>query len=128
MSQSYIKPLFEDAWDTFQLRMIQVGGNKRFFDFMKEYQKEREPIEKKYSSSAAVFYRKMLCDQAKGKPITEIPPARNATELAERTANQTATFFKDANEKYQIADKASELTEKTKLGIKSLWAKATGNE
>ena len=70
----------------------------------------------------------MLCDQARGKSITEIPPARNAAELAERTANTTATFFKETNEKYQIADKASDLADKTKAGILSLWAKATGKD
>ena len=67
---------------------------------MREYQKERDPIEKKYSSSAAEFYRKMLCDQAKGKQVTEIPPARNTAELAERTYEKSSTFFKETNEKY----------------------------
>ena len=62
MNQSYIKQLFSESWDSFQLRMVQVGGNKRFFEFMKEYEKERESISKKYSSNCANFYRRMLCE------------------------------------------------------------------
>ena len=124
MHESYIKPVFSSSWDTFQLRVVQVGGNKRFFDFIKEYQKERDPIEKKYSSNASNFYRKMLSDQAQGKQVKELPPARNASEVAERTTN----YIRNVDEKYQLTDKANELTAKTKQGILNLWAKATGKD
>ena len=124
MHESYIKPVFSSAWDTYQLRVVQVGGNKRFFDFIKEYQKERDPIEKKYSSNASNFYRKMLCDQAQGKEVKDLPPARNASEVAERTAN----YLRNVDEKYQIADKANDLAGKTKQGILNLWNKATGKD
>ena len=56
--QSYVKALFEDAWDNFQINCVQAGGNKRFFEFMREYGKERDPIHKKYDSSPALFYRR----------------------------------------------------------------------
>lgn len=58
--QCYIKPLFEDSWDRFQLSMIKIGGNKRFFEFMREYGKEREPITKKYNNYASKYYSKMM--------------------------------------------------------------------
>ena len=48
MFSSYIKPLFQESWDGFQLRMVAIGGNKRFFEFLREYGKERDAIEKKY--------------------------------------------------------------------------------
>ena len=51
--QSYIKPLFSDAWDNFQIACVQFGGNKRFFEFLREYGKERDVLTKKYDSAAA---------------------------------------------------------------------------
>jgi len=55
-----VKPLFEDAWDTFQVTCVQVGGNKRFFEFLREYGKERDPVQRKYDSSVAHYYRRRL--------------------------------------------------------------------
>ena len=71
-----------EGYDTFQLEMIRIGGNKRFFEFLREYGKEREPINKKYATAAAVYYRKKLCFEAKNQEFTEPPPAKNAQELA----------------------------------------------
>ena len=78
MYMSYVKPLFDEAWDNFQLNMIKVGGNKRFFEFLKEYGKEREPINKKYDNSASMFYRRKLCAQSKNLPFSEPAPSKNA--------------------------------------------------
>ena len=78
MFQSYVKPLFTEAWDGFQLRCVQIGGNKKFFEFLKEYGKERDPIPKKYSSNAANYYRRKLCYEAKNIEFTEAPPPKSA--------------------------------------------------
>ena len=128
MSQCYIKEVFSDSWDTFQLRMVQVGGNKRFFEFMREYGKERETIVKKYGSTAAAFYRRMLCTQAKGKPVTELPPARTATELAHRTAGSAVKFMDETDAKYDISGKANEIGERAKAGFMSLFNKVKGDK
>ena len=37
MHECYIKQIFSESWDTFQLRSVEVGGNKRLFDFLAEY-------------------------------------------------------------------------------------------
>ena len=37
MHECYIKQVFGECWDTFQIRVVEVGGNKRFFDFLAEY-------------------------------------------------------------------------------------------
>ena len=104
--------------------MVEVGGNKRFFEFLKEYNKEREPINKKYNSTAAMYYKRVLSSNATGKPVTERAPPRNAEEFAKRTTEDTAKFFSEANEKYEISQKAAVVTQKTKEGIMSLWGKA----
>jgi ADP-ribosylation factor GTPase-activating protein 1 len=31
----YIKTIFVDTWDTYQIKIIQAGGNKRLWDFFK---------------------------------------------------------------------------------------------
>ena len=126
MFQSYVKPLFTEAWDGFQLRMVQIGGNKKFFEFLKEYGKEREPIPKKYATNAAVYYRKKLCAEAKNQEFIEPAPAKNAQEYAERTMQNTQAWAKDVDEKYAVQQKANEVAAATKAGVASLWAKVSG--
>lgn len=91
---------------------------------MREYGKERDPISKKYDSSAAKFYRTRLCAQAKNLPFSDIPPAKSATEFADRTAKKANAAWQDANEKYQISEKTSAAATATKQGFMSLWGKA----
>ena len=125
MFQSYVKPLFTEAWDNFQLQMVQKGGNQKFFVFLREYGKEREPIPKKYTSAAAIYYRKKLCFEAKGLEFNEAPPAKNAQELTERTLASTSNWAKDVDSKYEVQAKAQDLAQKTKAGVASLWGKIT---
>ena len=101
-----------------------MGGNQRFFEFLRDYGKERDPINKKYDSSAAHFYRKKLCAQAKNVPFTEIPPAKSATEYADRTAKKANAAWTEANEKYQISEKTSAAATSAKAGIMSMWGRA----
>ena len=72
--------------------MVQIGGNKRFYDFLREYGKERDPIGKKYSSTPAQYYRRMLCAQAKNKPFKEEAPAKSAADFANKTLDKTGAF------------------------------------
>ena len=67
---SYIKRL-DEVWDPYQLKVTELGGNKPFYDFMSEYEKERAPISKKYKSDAAAYYRKMLHFKCRGVPLEE---------------------------------------------------------
>ncbi len=127
----YIKAL-EEVWDPFQLKVADVGGNKAFYEYMRDYEKEREPIAKKYKNDAAYYYKKLLYSKAVGEELTEIPPPKNAKELAERTAKDaqqtiakgvaaTSEFFKETDEKYQIKQKTLEAAEKAKNSLFSLF-------
>lgn len=61
MDRSYIKPIFGDAWDSYQIKVVQLGGNKRLWDFLKQYNGlEQKPVNTKYTSSAASYYRRMI--------------------------------------------------------------------
>ena len=37
MDKSYVKNIFEDLWDTYQMQVVTLAGNKAFWDFLKEY-------------------------------------------------------------------------------------------
>ena len=131
MYESYIKPAFEECWDQFQLQMVLQGGNKKFYEFMKTYEKEREPILKKYTTNAAIYYRRKLCFQAKNMPFDELPPPRNAQEAAERAGKfvqnagvKVGQFFNDADQKYKIGEKTSAMAVSTKQAFIGLFNKA----
>ena len=117
MHECYIKPIFGECWDTFQIRVVEVGGNKRFFDFLAEYQKERDIISAKYCSNSANYYRRMLATWVQGKRFDEERPARNWSE-----------YVNKKNEQYQISDKASTAYESASAGIASLWSKVAGTD
>ena len=87
---------------------MQIGGNKAFYEFLRDYGKERETIVKKYNTDAAKFYRKSICFRARNLPLDEKAPPKNAQEAAERAAEetvriskegwkQTATFFSETD-------------------------------
>lgn len=131
MYECYIKNVFDECWDTFQLQNVNNGGNKRFYEFMKGYEKEREPILKKYTASAALYYRKKLCCTTMKQQFNDEAPPRNAQEAAERagkavtkTAAQVGTFLSDANQKYRVEEKASAAASATKNAFVGLFNKA----
>lgn len=60
--------------------MVKIGGNKRFYEFLKEYGKERDDIKQKYTGTPAIYYRKKLNAQVMNKPFSEALPAKSAQE------------------------------------------------
>eukprot|EP00352_Strombidinopsis_acuminata_P004801 CAMPEP_0176367010 /NCGR_PEP_ID=MMETSP0126-20121128/21580_1 /TAXON_ID=141414 ORGANISM="Strombidinopsis acuminatum, Strain SPMC142" /NCGR_SAMPLE_ID=MMETSP0126 /ASSEMBLY_ACC=CAM_ASM_000229 /LENGTH=65 /DNA_ID=CAMNT_0017724659 /DNA_START=288 /DNA_END=485 /DNA_ORIENTATION=+ len=64
---SLTKPIFDEAWDPYQMKIAEIGGNKRLYDFLAEYKKEKEPqIWEKYATDAAKWYRNKLSAEARG--------------------------------------------------------------
>ena len=85
MDKSYVKPIFGDLWDSYQLKMVQLGGNKRLWEFFKQYTGlEQKPFNYKYTSSAAAYYRRKLSHEALGRPFDEKEPPKNAEEFIDR--------------------------------------------
>ena len=108
-----------------------LGGNKKFYEFMREYNKEREPILKKYQTSPALYYRKKLCFSAKNQAFDELPPPKNAQEAAERAgktiangAVQVGGFLAEQESKYQVSQKATAMAASTKNAFMGLFNKA----
>jgi len=58
-----------DSWKPVQLRMMELGGNRRFEAFLRFHQiPEDMPIREKYMTRAAEWYRENLLAEALGNP------------------------------------------------------------
>ena len=75
--QAYIKSLFTEVWDPYQLTIAQIGGNQKFYEFLQPYNKEKLSIMEKYNSSACKWYAKKIAFEAKGIEFKETQPAHN---------------------------------------------------
>ena len=57
---SSVRSLRLDSWNEKQLKCMSVGGNKKFREFMSQYDLDQETIDYKYKTQAAEFYRKKV--------------------------------------------------------------------
>eukprot|EP00350_Pseudokeronopsis_sp_OXSARD2_P012397 CAMPEP_0170542248 /NCGR_PEP_ID=MMETSP0211-20121228/1737_1 /TAXON_ID=311385 /ORGANISM="Pseudokeronopsis sp., Strain OXSARD2" /LENGTH=84 /DNA_ID=CAMNT_0010845251 /DNA_START=347 /DNA_END=601 /DNA_ORIENTATION=+ len=82
-----IKSLFEEHWDDYQLRSVsfEFGGNKPFFDVLKEYNISNVPMHEKYKKPAASYYQRKHQAMIEGKQFIEAPPAKDWNEAIHRT-------------------------------------------
>ena len=136
MGASYIKTLNE-VWDPYQLRTVQIGGNKALYEFLRDYGRERDEIDKKYKSDPARFYARSLSFRVKNLPYMEKAPPKNATEHAQRAADVTSQYASSAyastskaasefDEKYKVSEKASQGWTSLKTSVGGLFAKKDG--
>ena len=51
-----MKDVYHEYWDDYQLKSIQIGGNKMFIDYMREYDLLDEALSKKYTHPATQWY------------------------------------------------------------------------
>lgn len=67
---SFVLSLKLDRWHPVQLRMMELGGNKRFQDFMDMHGVPKDlPIREKYRTRAAAWYRENLRAEAEGTAL-----------------------------------------------------------
>lgn len=72
---SYVQSTTLDSWKPLHLRMMQLGGNRRFNEFLRQHNvPESMPIREKYSTRAARWYREALRAEAEGTPLPEPLP------------------------------------------------------
>lgn len=75
VKMSFVLSTTMDSWKPVHLRMMELGGNKRFQDFMREQGvPEDMPLRRKYSTRAAAWYRENLRAEAEG---LELPAPLN---------------------------------------------------
>lgn len=64
---SRVQSVEMDAWKPLQLRMMELGGNRRFRDFLQDHGVPDDlPIRDKYNTRAAGWYRRNLLAEAQG--------------------------------------------------------------
>lgn len=65
-----------------------MGGNKKLFDLMKEYNLVELPTFKKYQHAAVKWYQRKHLAEMDGFPFTEIQPAKTMNEKKEQIKTQ----------------------------------------
>jgi len=80
---SFVQSTVMDAWKPIHLRMMELGGNRRFSDFLRQHGvPEDAPLREKYATRAAAWYRRNLRAEAEGSDAPE-PLAENTGHLPE---------------------------------------------
>jgi len=68
---SFVQSTTMDSWKPVHLRMMELGGNRRFAEFLRQHGiPEDMPLRQKYRTRAAEWYRENLRAEAEG---TELP-------------------------------------------------------
>jgi len=84
---SFVQSTTMDSWKPVHLKMMELGGNRRFNDFMEEQGVPAEmPIREKYSTRAAAWYRENLRALAEGNEPLAPLPAGTGLEPTEPTS------------------------------------------
>ena len=88
-SKSYVKNIFKEHWDDYQLRSIALGGNKPLFELLKEYEIQDLEFNKKYKHAAVRWYIRKHLAEMDGFQCGFDPPAKNMKERKERLKSET---------------------------------------
>jgi hypothetical protein len=91
---SYIKNIMKDQWDDYQIRSITIGGNKPFFQLLKEYGIENEPPNIKYKHACVSWYRRCHAYKLDGFKVEIAKPPKDWDERK----NQMIDEIKDAGQ------------------------------
>ncbi len=140
---SFIRSLSMDAISDKQYKMLSLGGNKRFNEFMEMYGLATAPPKIKYKTRAAEFYRGMLKAMAEGQNYTvPMPETEEGQKIipgfeegarkldAQRYGIDNGGFSGSEREKIEqkgfldkVVDAAKDLGEMTKSAAGVVWEK-----
>lgn len=89
---SFVQSTAMDAWKPLHLRMMELGGNRRFNDFLRQHGvPEGAPLREKYATRAAAWYRRSLRAEAEGSEAPE-PLAEGTGHLPEEECAASAVL------------------------------------
>ena len=87
MSTCYVKDVYGEHWDDYQLKSIQIGGNRKIFEgIFKKYELTDFEFSKKYKHPAVKWYiqkHKFLMDGGNEDEFYILPPGVNRDEKIE---------------------------------------------
>ena len=120
MSQNYIKDVFTENWDDYQLRSIANGGNSTFFEILKEYEIVDLEFSKRNKHEATLWHKRRnmwLMESANlGKIYPDAKPAKNFDERLERAKSFTKDF---GTKKVETMERSIEEMKVTAIGLKA---------
>ena len=102
-SQLYVKDIFNENWDDYQLKSIQMAGNQQFFEHLKEYEIQDLPMAQKYSHPAVYWYKKSHKAKLDGVDFNVQMPHKDMNERLDtykRTASINFTKFENNTDQF----------------------------
>lgn len=93
---SYIKDVYGEQWDDYQLRSVCFGGNQALFQILKEYGIDNHPLSSKYRHAAVTWYRRRHLAQMDGVPFDMESNPKPPKDFEERMAQTKAQLLKKA--------------------------------
>jgi hypothetical protein len=102
LDTSYIKSLTMDSWSVYQINLLVTGGNKRFRDFLNQFDlPENQSILEKYSSEAAIHYKTLLKHESEYKTLTpaSLVTLEDQTEESSSWVTSTKSYFSETMSK-----------------------------
>ena len=69
-----MRSLLMDKLTQKQMNLLKTGGNKRLFDFLRDYDLIYESPQMRYNTKAAKYYREWLVAFVDGRDFKEEPP------------------------------------------------------
>ena len=71
---SFVRSINLDSWTETQLSLMTLGGNRKFREFLNNYQLNEEYPAARYQTRAADFYRRQLGAKCNGNTFNDVPP------------------------------------------------------
>ena len=71
---SFVRSMTMDAWSLNQLKIMCCGGNRKFTEYLNNYDLMDESVASRYGTKAAEFYRLKLRSLVDNQPLNEIAP------------------------------------------------------
>lgn len=89
VKRSFVLSTSLDSWKPEHLKMMQLGGNQRFHDFMSQHVPKDMPLRQKYLTRAAEWYRENLRAEAEGlEPPAPLKPGTGHLLLENATSQE----------------------------------------
>jgi len=91
---SFVRSISMDSWTPKQIKMMQVGGNTKFHEFLREYGIPlNTPTKEKYTTQVVEYYKKKILALVEGRSF-EIP-----TNLPKPIFTNGGSFTKNIDQK-----------------------------
>lgn len=84
----YIKDIFGEHWDDYQLLSMSKGGNKSVFKIMKEYNIHNESLADVYYDNCLVWYRAMHQARMDKVPFNQPKPGKDIREQLQQKQDE----------------------------------------